>query len=222
MPKLILLFLPQVLFLLLNLGGCGQDLRFKISYADVGNLAAGDPVVLDGQVVGKVTRVEQSQGGGHLAEIAIPRKSAQVATHDASFVLAPDPDRPDRRRIEIVLANPGGRAIADGEVVEGSYPSPQGLFPFGDILRSFGDLLRDLRGQVEQFRQDVQKLPESPEGKRLQEEWRALADQIARAQNEAGEAVKKDLLPKLEKQMEELRRRMENIRTPSRASPKEI
>jgi len=209
MPKLILLFL------LLSLAGCGQDLHFKISYVDIGSLAEGDPVVIDGQPVGKVAGVEQTQGGEHLVEVAIPRKLASVATREASFILAPDPDQPQRRRIEIVLARPGGKPIAEGEVVQGSYSSSLGLlFPFGELLRGLGDALQSLRGQVDQFRQDLQKLPDSPEGKRLQEEWRALADEIAKAQSEAGSSLKNDILPKLEKQMDELRKRMEDMQKP--------
>ncbi len=212
------------LLLLLTLTGCGQDLHFKISYADIGSLAEGDPVVLDNQPIGKVTGLEPGKPGEHLVEVAIPRKSAAAATRDASFILAPDPDNPARRHIEVVLAQPGGKPIAEGEVVKGSYPSPLGLFPFGELLRGFGDALRDLRGQVEQFRKDFQKLPDSPESTQLQEEWRKLTEEIAKAQNDAGDTLKDEILPKLEKQMEELRKRMEEAQKtgPGKGKPLEI
>jgi cell fate (sporulation/competence/biofilm development) regulator YlbF (YheA/YmcA/DUF963 family) len=209
MPKFIFLLL------LLTLTGCSQDIDFKISYDHVDNLAKGDPVVLDNQPVGKVVGLEPVQGGGNLVEVAIPRESAHAATHEASFILAPDPDRPQHNRIEVVLARPGGKPIADDETVAGSYPNPLSLFPLGELLRGLGDVLRDLRGQVEQFRQDLQKLPESAEAKQLQEEWRALQEAIAKAQNEASDNVKKDVLPKLEKQMDELRKRMEEMQRPA-------
>jgi len=205
MPKLI------PLFLLLMLTGCGQDLHFKISYDDIGGLAEGDPVVLDNRPIGKVAGLEQAPSGGHLVEVAIPRESATAATSEASFILAPDPANPARRRIEVVLAGPGGKPIADGAVVKGSYPSPLGSFPFGELLRGFSDVLRDLSGQVEQFRRGFEKLPNSPEAKQLQEEWRKLTDEIGKAQSGAGDALKKEILPKLEKEMDELRKRMEEM-----------
>ncbi len=212
------------LLLLLTLTACGQDLHFKISYADVGSLAEGDPVVLDNQPIGTVTGVEAGKPGEHLVEVAIPRKSATAATSEASFVLAPDPDNPARRRIEVVLSQPGGKPIAEGAVVKGSYPSPLGLFPFGELLRGFGDALRGLRGQIEQFRQEFQKLPDSPEAKQLQDEWRRLTDEIAKAQNDAGNTLNKEILPKLEKEMEELRKRMEEMQkaVPKKGKPVEI
>jgi hypothetical protein len=197
------------LLLLFLLTGCGQNLHFKISYNDIESLAEGDSVVLDGQPIGKVTGVESTQQGKHLVEVAIPRKSATAATHEASFVLAPDPDNPARRRIEVVLARPGGKPIADDEIITGSYPGP--LFSFGQLLRGFGDALHDLTEQANQFRQEFQKLPNSPEAQQLQDEWRKLTDEINKAQNEAGDTVKNEVLPKLEKQLEDLRKQLKGM-----------
>ncbi len=217
MPKLI----PFFLFFIL--AACSQDLHFTISYDEIYNLAEGDPLVLDGKPIGQVTRVEQA-GSGHRVEVAIPRESAKAATSEASFILSPDPDKPGHRRIEVVLTAPGGKPIADGAVVKGSYPNPLGLFPFGELLRGFSDALRDLRGQVEQFRQEFEKLPNSPEAKQLEEEWRRLADEIAKAQSGAGDALKNEILPKLEKEMDELRKRMEEMKkgVPNKGKPVEI
>jgi hypothetical protein len=204
--------------LLLVLTGCGQDLHFKISYDKIDGLAEGAPVVLDDQPIGKVTGVEQTKSGGHLVEVSIPRESAGAATSEASFILADDPDKPQQKRIEVVLAGPGGKPIAEGAEVRGSYPSPiGGIFPFGELLREIGGVLGQLRGQVERFRQEFQKLPDSPEAKQLQEEWRKLMDEIDKTQNEAGYAMKKEILPKLEKEMDALRKRMEEMQ---KAEPK--
>jgi len=210
------------LFLLFLLTACGQDLHLTISYDDINGLAKGDPVVLDGKAIGKVTGTEPIQGGGNRVEVEIRRESAGAATSEASFVLSPDPADPNRRRIELVLAGPGGKPIADGALVKGSYPKPQGLFPLGELLRGFGDALRDLSGQVEQFRQDFEKLPNSPEAKQLEQEWRRLAEEISKAQSGAGDTLKNEILPKLEKQMEELRKRLEEMQKATANKPKQV
>jgi paraquat-inducible protein B len=202
-------FIP--LFLLFLLSGCGQDLHFKISYNDIAGLAEGDPVVKDGQPVGKVTAFEKGPTGENLVEVTIPRESATAATSEASFVLSPDPDKPGHKRIELVLAGPGGKAIADGSVVKGSYPSPFALQPLTDFLKSLTDGLRDFRSQVELFRREFEKLPNSPEAKGLEQEWRKLMDEINQAQNGANESLQKEILPKLQKEMDELRKRMEEM-----------
>jgi hypothetical protein len=208
MPRLLVL----TWLLLLVLTGCGQDLHFKISFDKLDGVAEGTPVVLDEQTIGKVTGVEETRAGAHLVEVSIPRESATAATSEASFILATDPDHPQSKRIELVLSGPGGKPIAEGSIVRGTYPNPYaGIFPFGELLREIGGALGQLRGQVERFRQGFQNLPDTPEAKQLQDEWRKLMDEIGKTQNEAGYAMKKEILPKLEKEMEELRKRMEDM-----------
>ncbi len=206
MPRLVVL----TCLLLLILTGCGQDLHFKINYDKIDGLSEGAPVVLDEQAIGKVTGLEQTKYGGHLVEVSIPLESAASATSEASFILAPDPDNPKQSRIEIVLNSPGGKPINEGQEVRGSYPTPVGsIFPFGELLREIGGALGQLRSQAERFREEFQKLPNSPEAQQLQDEWHKLMDEIAKTQNEAGYAMKKEIMPKLEKEMEDLRKRME-------------
>lgn len=216
-------FLPFAVLCLFLLAGCGQDLHFKISYDKLNGLKEGAPVVLDEQVIGKVTGVEVAKDGGHLVEVAIPLESASAATSDASFVLDDDPENPGGKRIEIVQEGPGGKPIAEGSQVRGAYPNPLGsVFPFGELLREIGGALGQLRGQVERFRQEFEKLPNSPEAKQLQEEWRKLNEEIAKTQNEAGYAMKKEILPKLQKEMEELRQRMDGLRQSAPKKAKDL
>ena len=219
MPRLLVL----TSFLLLVLTGCGQDLHFKINYDKIDGLSEGAPVVLDEQTIGKVTGLELTKDGGHLVEVTIPLESAASATSEANFILAPDPDNPKQKRIEIVLTGPGGKPIAEGDEVRGSYPGPLGsIFPFGELLREIGGALVQLRSQVERFREEFQKLPNSAEAQQLQEEWRKLMDEIAKTQNEAGYAMKKEIMPKLEKEMEDLRKRMDAIQKAQTQKGKDV
>lgn len=203
MAKLILFLL------LLTLSGCSQDLDFKINYGDVGSLAAGDPIVKDGKTIGKVVGLMPNGVGGNWVEVAIAQESASLATSESSFVLIPDPDRPGHQRIELLLKNAGGQPLAEGAVVQGSYPQNFSLNPLTDFLKGLTDGLRDFRGQVEQFRKEFEKLPNSPEAKNLQGEWTRLMDEITKAQSDTTNTVQKDILPKLQKEMDELRKRME-------------
>ncbi|MDD5034337.1 MAG: hypothetical protein PHE55_06225 [Methylococcaceae bacterium] len=203
--------IPLLMFLLSFLTACGQDLHFKIRYDEVSGLREGDPLLLDEQPIGKVVAVKETEDGGHLVEVAIPRESASSATSEANFILAGDPENPQRRRIEVIVAGPGGKPITEGAVVRGSYPNPLGSFSLGEIMNEFGGLLGKLRSQVELFRKEFEKLPNSPESKRLEEEWHRLMNEIAKAQSSAGETMNRELLPKLQKEMDELRKRMEEM-----------
>lgn len=205
--------------ILLSLTGCGQDLHFKIQYADIGSLAVGDALILDDKPIGTVINIEALQPGSHLVEVAIPRVAAAAATSEANFILSTDPADSQRRRIEIVLSNPGGKRIADDAVVEGSYPHD---LPFAEMLNGFSDGLHDLRRRVGQLQQQLQQLPNTPEAEQLQQEWRNLTDAISRAQHETGEIIQQEIMPKLEQEMDGLRRRLEAMQRPGRKQGKPL
>jgi hypothetical protein len=218
MPKLFWPFLA----LFLILASCGQDLHFKIHFDEIGGLTEGDPLVLNDQQVGKVVAIDAAEGGGQLVGVAIDRASVGAATVDSKFYLLDNPNDPTHQHIEIVQARPDGKPLAEGAIVEGSRPGPLGLLPFGTILKQFGDALRDLREQVERFRQEFEKLPRSEEAKKLEEEWRRLMDEMREAQSAAEGSLKKELLPKLQKQMEELKKKLQELEEGSRKKGKPL
>lgn len=216
--------LPTILCLCLILHGCGQDLHFKIRFDTAEGLSTGAPLVANEQTVGKVIAVESTPEGSQLVVVEIKRKHAPLATEHSRFYLGADPQNLPGKRVEIIQSTPGGKPIAEGAIVQGSSPGLLGLMPFGKIIQEFGDLLRDLRGQVERFSKDIEALPNATEAKILQEEWRKLLDEIIKAQDSAEESLKQEVLPKLQQEMENLRKRLENMQrtAPRQRKPLEI
>ncbi len=107
---------------------------------------------------------------------------------------------------------PDGKPLAEGAIVEGSSsPGPLGPFPIAEILRQIGAALRNLREQVERFRQEFEKVPRSEAAQKLEQEWHRLMEEIQRAQSAAEGSLKKDLLPKLQKELDELRKRFDEL-----------
>lgn len=206
------------LLLPLFLIGCSQDLHFQIHFDRAEGLTAGSPLVLGEEKIGEVSGVQPAPDRGVLVSVSIQREHAASATERARFYLGADPKDSTRKRIEIVQTEPGGKAIAEGAVVQGEEAEASGLFPFGTILKEFGGLLRDLRGQVERFSRDFEKLPDSEEAKNLQQEWRKLLDEISEAQGTAEESLKKEVLPRLQEEMEALRKKLEELQ---RTAPKQ-
>jgi len=198
-----------VMFLLLT--ACGQDLNFKVHFADIGGLKAGAPVLADSQPVGEVTGIEGDAGKGYLVGVSIDRQHQAVATEDSQFVLADLPNDASQKCIEIVQSRPGGKPIVDGATVEGSYPTPLGNFPFGELFKEIGRAMKDFTGQVERYRKEFEKLPDSEEGKRLQQDWRKLLDELTKAQSSAESTLRKDVVPKLQEELDVLRKKLEEL-----------
>lgn len=196
------------------LSACSRDLHFSIRFAEIGSLQEGAPLVANGRQVGEVAAIAREDQGGYLVGVDIDRQHQGVATEDSNFVLADDPDDLSLKRIEIVQSRPGGRPIAEDAIVPGTYPTPFGTFPFGALLKEFGKAMKDLSGQVERYRKDFEQLPNSPEGKQLQEEWRRLLEELLKAQNATEGTLRRDVAPRLQEELENLRKRLEELRQP--------
>jgi hypothetical protein len=213
--------IPLFLALLVILAGCSQDLHFKIHYGHVDGLAIGDPLTLNDRQVGQVTAIDTAKEGGYLVSVTVDRESISAATSESNFYLVDNPQDTARKRIDIVQARPDGKPLAEGAVVEGSYPGPLGPLPFGAILKEFGNALWDLRGQVERFRQELEKVPNSEEARKLEEAWRQLMKEMLEAQNAAEGSLKKDLLPKLQEELENLKKKLQELEQGGRKKPLE-
>jgi len=83
--------------------------------------------------------------------------------------------------------------------------------------------LRTLREQTERFRRELENVPDSDEARQLREEWHGLLEEIQKAQSEAEESLREEILPKLEEEMENLRKRFEELKPkdPKRGPPLE-
>jgi paraquat-inducible protein B len=197
--------------LMLLLSACiGEALDLNLQLDSSAGLRPGSPVVLGNQIVGQVASVEPDAAGGYVAKLAIQSEFREQATRDARFVVSRDPADSGLRRIELRPGRPDAPPLADGATVRGSI-EPEPLFPLGDMLRGFTEGLGALRDQVEHFRSEIQRLPQSEEAKRLQEEWARLREEMKKAQETAEQTMKKDLIPKLQQEMEALEKRFREL-----------
>lgn len=209
-PRLVRL--AALLLLVTILQACDQGLHFSIRFDNAAGLQVGDPLVQDDTTVGRVTAIEPQSPQGQLVAVVVERQFAGAATVDSRFYLADHPERPERKSIVIEQSHPGGKALEEGAVVLGSERALPDLLPFRQILKEFGGMLKDLRDQVERFRQQFEQLPDTPEAHQLQDQWQRLLEELNEAQNSAEGSVKKDLIPKLQEQMDAIRKRLDELR----------
>jgi ABC-type transporter Mla subunit MlaD len=213
------IFLAALLLLLSACGGGALDLNLQLPSA--GGLQPGSPVMLNDQVVGQVTAVEPGPSGGFVAKLAIEPKAREQATKGARFVVVRDPADPNRRRVELRPGQPGSPPLAEGATVPGSIES-EPLFQLGEMLRSFTEGLNSLRDQVERFRSELQRLPRSEEAKQLKEEWLRLQEEMKQAQEATEETVKKELIPKLQQEMDALEKKFRELEEAAKPEPQSI
>lgn len=178
------------------------------------------PVMLGDRKIGQVMAVNPDGAGGYVATLEIADEFRGSATQGSHFAVARDPQAPDLRRIEFQPGPPGAAPLVEGAIVKSDAGSGA-WFPLGELLRGFTDGLGQLRGQLERFRSEMQRLPDSPEARHLQEEWARLKEEMKQAQQSTEESVKKDVLPRLQRELDELDRKFRelNARPPAKSPP---
>ncbi|MDP9129441.1 MAG: hypothetical protein M3N35_03570 [Candidatus Binatota bacterium] len=203
--------------------GCADGaLHLKMELEKTYGLSAGDPVVFENDTVGAVASVEPRDPNGFIANLEIAKEKRELATTDARFRIADHLSGAQRKQVEIIHAGVDGTSLEDGATVQGS-PASAPLFPFSELFGGMAEGLRNLREQTERFRREFENIPDSDEARQLREEWRRLVEEIQKAQSEAKESLREEILPKLEEEMENLRKKFEEMKPedPKRGSPLE-
>lgn len=215
-------YIPLIIALVLLLFGCSRDeLELKLQLDASGGLQPGDAIVIQGRTVGRVTAVETAGQSGYVAMLALENSQAEAVTHSARFFVDEDPDKPDRRLVEILPGNADDPPLADGDTVQGSVRHTP-LFPLGELFRGFAEGLGILRDQVRRFESEMRRVPESEEADKLRKEWARLLDELQRAQAATEDSIRKDLLPKLQQEMQRLEDQLRSLEAPPKKEPQTI
>jgi ABC-type transporter Mla subunit MlaD len=178
------------------------------------------PIILGGQVVGKVTAVEPDNAGGYLAKLEIESEFRESATQDARFIVTRTSGATEQSHVELRPGQPGSPPLPEDATVQG-WLEPELFFPpLGEMLRGFTESLGILRDQVERFRSEIQRLPQSEDARRLKDEWTRLMEEMKKAQETAGDSLKKELIPKLQQQLDALDKQLRELDSPPHPAPR--
>jgi len=123
------------------------------------------------------------------------------------------------RAISLAGAKNGVGAIQDGRIIWGSSLYSDFLCGVWDDLEKS---LEELRDQFNKLSDDLQRIPESEEYKKLKKELKRLADEVKRLEKGAREKVQKDIVPRLKKEMEKLRERLRKLLKEEESKPIEV
>ncbi|MCK4390183.1 MAG: hypothetical protein KAV83_08105 [Desulfobacterales bacterium] len=210
-----------ILFMLaLAFWGCGDSaLNIKIRYDQIQGLKEGDRLIFEHNHIGKVTGVSYSVDGYYVADLQIKNHFANAATENSKFFIIADLRNKGSKAIQMIQTGRGGTPLQDGAIVEGS---TKFLAIFSKISADFEKGLEDLKKQFEQFFEDLRRVPESEEFKKLEKELERLAEEMKRSGKLAREKIRKELLPQLEEAIEKLRERLRKLGREEELEPLEI
>lgn len=213
--KIIILFVASLALL-----GCKEEpAHLRIKYDQIQGIEKGNRVLFDQKQIGRVTEVSYKKEGYYLVDVEIANEFADDLTEYSKFFITADKENAGKMAVEMTLDRRGGTVLADGSTVEGSTKSS----PFIDqMLGDFEKGLEDLKAKFDKFTEDLGKIPESEEFKRLEKELKKITEALERSGREAGEKIREEVLPRLEKELEKLKEKLRKFRKKEEVKPLEI
>ncbi len=189
--------------------GCKEGaLDIKIRFDQIQGLKEGDRVIFEQNHIGEVTGAFYSADGYYVVDLAIERHFANAATEHSKFFIIVDPQNRGKKAIEMIQTQKGGLPLEDGATVQGSTKSSAVL---GQTREDFEKGLGNLKKQFEQFFEDLRRVPESEELKKLEDEMERLVEEMKRWGRSLQEKIQKGLLPRLKEEIEKLREQLQKF-----------
>ena len=212
--KIFILAILPLLFM-----GCKENaLQIKVKYDQIYDLKKGGRVLFEQNHIGQVTEVFYSKEGHYLASLAIKKSFANAATEHSRFIIITDPQNNKDKAIEITQVKKGGVPLQDGAVVDGSTKSSEFFNSMQDELDKG---IKNLKEQFDKFSEEIKRIPESEEFKKLKKELDDLLEELKQSGKSVKEKIEKQLLPQIEKEVEKLRERLKEFEKDKESDPKD-
>jgi hypothetical protein len=180
-------------------------LDLKIKWDQVRGLTKDDRVLLEENQVGRVTDVVYSRQGNYLVGIKIRAEFVNALTDRCKFFVIPDPRNNQKMAVEIILTAKGGKPLEDGATIQGAVKPPD---LSKDMKGRFLKGMTDLKSRFETFADELRKIPRTDEFKKLENDFKSLSEELKRSGKSVKDKIEKDVLPRLRKELEDLRKRL--------------
>ncbi len=214
--------------LLILVGGCWETgLNLNIRFDQAQGIEVKDRVIFEGNHIGSVTKVNYADSGDYIVSVTIQPNFSNTATEDSQFFIIDDPQNAQHKAIEVLLTAKGGMLLADGATVTGSVKPSAATELFNQLasgwsigMKLFGDQLGDWQKQFDSFSKELEKIPDSEAYKQLEAEFDRLVEKMKHSGDEVRETIQKDILPRLEEEMEKMKKRLEQAQPKEKTAPK--
>lgn len=195
-----------------------NEIQLKVTFTQRTGLMPEDRVILKGESAGRVSDVNESVQGTTVVDLGIDHGRADSLTDASKFYIIDDPERPGHKAIEIHVGQPAGNPLADGAIVVGATPADHLEHALQKKLATGIDYLNK---HLEALRDDLNKIPESKAYRRLERDLKTLSDELTRSEKAVRERIKREWLPRLERELEDLKQRLRRFGREDDARPLE-
>ncbi|MDJ0784737.1 MAG: MlaD family protein [Desulfosarcinaceae bacterium] len=205
--------------LLLTLVACDSEgLLLNVTFDRIDGLEKGAPVRFEGNFVGQVEEVVYTTSGDYQVTLSIDEGFANACTTHTRFRIAPKAADNRGMAVEMIQGRPGGIPLTADSKIQGESISPSAALGItADLFKG----LEKLGEQIEAFTREFQNIEESSAYQRLREELSALSESMVDAGRTAREKIEKEVLPRIESEIRQLRERLEKMGKEAEIAPLE-
>lgn len=187
---------------------CAAKPRVFVVYDTPGTLTADDRVYWENLVIGSVGGLEGNPGGRTVVPLRIKEDFRPAVTDRSRFVIEPDPLKPGRQSVKMVQAGSGGVPLPEGAVVTGSTPSSLRKEKGGSEVPVWSKLLQDL---IDHIDEEIRRLSPNDWLKELERQIDLWTGLLESSSQEARRYFKKEVLPQMERVLEDALRRLKEL-----------
>jgi len=187
---------------------CVGGRQITVLFHRTEGLRQNDPVLWNEQKIGKVQSVKRDGEEQAAVQLQISGDFWEKVTDESRFVIKVDPTKQGESFVEMVNLSEKGNPLTDGTAVEGStYLSLQ----LEKTERGLETWREQLERALERWEEELSQLPEKEWYKELENEMDYWLNELAQAGVETREYFKKEVLPRLEEALRDLRKRLQQL-----------
>jgi len=198
--------LTACIIICLAVWGCrSQEMELNLTFEHLSGLVRQDRVLFEGNRIGNVQAVQYNSDGSYTVQVGIGTGFLHAVTQYSRFTIVEDPDRSDHKAVSVFLTKQGGTPLASGTTVAGVSAESE---LFSRLQRDLESGFYFFKEQIEKFERDIQQYPESEEYNNLKRSLQDLAVEIQQKEKQARERIKREWLPRIQRELDGLREKL--------------
>ena len=207
-----------VLIAILSIACRSNALKINVTFGELSGLQKGDRVLFQENTAGLVKDIQFNTDRSYTVVLEIDEGFSNAVTEYSQFVLVDDPKADGHKGIQIELSQEGGTPLSSGTSVEGTTPEKDLATRLQEDLEAGISFFKE---RLDQIGRELQGFPESREYQDLKKSLEELAIELGRKEAQAREKIKKEWLPKIQRELDELRERLKKMGREKELAPLE-
>ena len=201
---------PLLIILLVIMGCYSKDFNLKIRFAQTEGLKANDRIIFEKNHIGKVDDITYSEGGDYIADVKIDKGFTKAVTEHSRFFIINDPSEKGCKAIEMIKVAEGGVPLQKGAIIEGA---TRFSLLLSLMEEDFGKVMSELSSKIDELTDEIKK---------LENYLNELKEEMKKAGSAFREKIQKELLPRLQEEIEKLKERLRKSGREKEVEPLEV